>query len=292
MTNGGGKAQRGILRKIVRFLAGCFFFPHLSCWAEPAAITAIRVHTTEQADCRISSSGSYEDAVSAIACVLAREFNLSAHGIYFLFHSDQRVFESSLVSANRFDAAYARQTASWAVALSTSELIFVNEAALGRLLWHERVQVLAHELVHTIQYRFTRGRRSTSDQWLREGLAEWIASSIVDSLKLASFSQRKALALARVKKSALQGALPGLYRMVSFQDFAALRSSLGTPATYDQAFLAADLLTERHGLQAVLHYFRLFRLSDDRLQNFKTAFGKDLSTFEDEHRAHLQRFHP
>jgi hypothetical protein len=288
MPDGGRKAHGGILRKILFFLTGFFFFAQLSCWAEPAAISAIRVPTTEQADCRISSPGSYEDAVCAIACVLAREFNLSAHGIYVFFHSNQDVFESSLVSANRFDAAYARQTASWAVALSTTELVFVNEAALGRLLWHERVQVLAHELVHIIQYRFTGGRRSTSDQWLREGVAEWIASTVVQSLKLGSFSQRKALAVARVKKSVLQGSLPGLYRMVSFQDFAALRSSLGTPATYDQAFLAADLLTQRHGHQAVLHYFRLFRQSDDRLQNFRTAFGKDLSTFEDEHSAHLQ----
>jgi len=242
----------------------------------------------DQADCRVSTSGDYEDTLSAIACVFAREFNLSVHGIYVLFHSNERAFESSLASANKFDATYARQTATWAVALSTTERIFVNEAVLSRLPWPEQIRVLAHELAHTAQYRLAGGRKSTSDQWLREGVAEWMASSIVDSLKLAPLAKRKALALARVSKAGRDGALPALHRMVTFYDFAALRSTLGNPATYDQAFIAADFLIQCCGLPSILQYFRLFGQSDDRLQNFRTAFGKDLSTFEDEFRLHVR----
>jgi hypothetical protein len=227
-----------------------------------------------------------------MACVFAREFNLSVSGVSFLFHSNQQVFESSLVAANRLDAAYARQTASWAVALATSNVIFVNEAALNRLLWPERVLVLAHELAHSVQYSLAGGRRGTSEQWLREGIAEWMASSIAHSLRLGSLPQRRAMAITRLRKLGLGENLPALHRMVTLRDFAELRSSLGTSTTYDQAFIAADFLIQRYGLQSAIHYFRLFAQSHDRLHNFRTAFGKDLLSFEDEFRAHLQRLLP
>ena len=255
-------------------------------------VSAIRVPAVDAADCRASGFGNYENVASAIACIFAKEFNLSVSGASLLFHSNQQVFESSLVGANRLDAAYARQTASWAVALTTPHVIFVNEAALNRLLWPERVHVLAHELVHSLQYGLAGGRRGTSDQWLREGIAEWMASSIVHSLRLGSLRQRRATAVMRLRKLGLGETLPALHRMVTFHEFAELRSSLGTYVTYDQAFIASDFLIQRYGLQSAIQYFRLFAQSDDRLHNFRTAFGKDLSSFEDDFRAHLQRILP
>ena len=289
MTNGKGRTQRRIMKKAVPFLIAALFFVDLAWSAELTPIRAIRTPMPEQADCRVSAFRNYEDAVSAIACVFAREFNVSVHGIYFLLHPNQRAFESSLVSASKFDAAYARQTAAWAVALSTTERVLVNEAALSRFLWPERVRVLAHELAHTVQYRLAGGRRSTSDQWLREGLAEWMASHVVQTLKLSTLPRRITLALERVRKSGLHDSLPSLHRMVTFYDFAELRSTLGTPATYDQTFIAADLLIQRYGLQTVLQYFRLFAQSDDRLGNFRASFGMDLSSFEEEFGLYLQK---
>jgi hypothetical protein len=41
-----------------------------------------------------------------------------------------------------------------------------------------------------------------------------------------------------------------------------------------------DLLLERHGLAAVVDYFKRFASSDDRAGNFRAAFGEDPDAFE------------
>jgi hypothetical protein len=58
---------------------------------------------------------------------------------------------------------------------------------------------------------------------------------------------------------------------------------------YAQALLAADLLIARHGREMVVGYFRLFEASEDRLANFRSAFGEDLANFETVFRDHLAR---
>jgi hypothetical protein len=135
-------------------------------------IRAIRAPASTEAECRGSPVTGHEEAASAIVCFSAKELNLPAHAPYLLLHQNQQTFEPSLVNGRKFDTAYARETTSWALALSTADLILVDEAALRLLPWSERVRVLAHELVHIVQYDLANGRRGTSDQWIREGLAE------------------------------------------------------------------------------------------------------------------------
>jgi hypothetical protein len=277
------------LGKTVPFFLAVFLLILLSSSTDATPITAIRVPASTEAECRGVSITGHVEAASAIVCVSAKELNLPIHATYLLLHQNQQTFESSLVNGRKFDAAYARETASWAVALSTADLILVNEAALKRLPWSERVRVLAHELVHTVQYDLANGRRGTSDQWLREGLAEWIAYRVVNALKMGTFSQRSALAFSRVRKAENLGPLPRLSQMATFRTFAELRSSHGQGPLYDQTFIATDFLIQCSGLEAVLQYFRLFAQSDNRLGNFRAAFGKDLSTFEEEFGLYLQK---
>jgi hypothetical protein len=280
------------LGKTSPFFLAVLFLTLLSFSAEATPIHAIRMPASTEAKCSDRPITRYEEAASAIVCESAKELNLPIHATYLLLHQNRQAFESSLVNGRKFDAAYARETASWAVALSTADLILANEAALRLLPWPERVRVIAHELVHTVQYDLVYGRRSNSDQWLREGLAEWVAYRVVNSLKLGNFSQRITLASSRVRKAYVQGPLPRLSQMVTFRDFAELRSRPGAPPLYDQTLLAADFLIQQNGLEAVLQYFRLFGHSDDRLENFRASFGKDLSTFEEEFGLHLQEiFH-
>ena len=274
--------------KATPFFLALLFLTLLSSSADATPIHAIRMPASTEAECSGRPITRYEEAASAIVCVSAKELNLPIHATYLLLHQNRQAFESSLVNGRRFDAAYARETASWAVALSTADLILANEAALRLLPWAERVRVLAHELVHTVQYDLAQGRRSSSDQWLREGLAEWVAYRVVNSLQLGNFSQRIPLASSRVRKAYVHGPLPLLSQMVTFREFAELRSSPGAPPVYDQTFLATNFLIQRSGLEAVLQYFRLFAQSDDRLGNFRTAFGRDLSTFEEEFGLYLR----
>jgi hypothetical protein len=50
--------------------------------------------------------------------------------------------------------------------------------------------------------------------------------------------------------------------------------------TYFLSFLSVDFLLERHGVPVVLAYFKRFASSQDRVGNFRSAFGEDLQTFE------------
>ena len=73
---------------------------------------------------------------------------------------------------------------------------------------------------------------------------------------------------------------PALSQLTTFPQWVALRGKDGVEVTYGQALLAVDLLIERKGGQGAVDYFRLFARSDDRLANFRTAFGQDLAVFD------------
>jgi len=68
--------------------------------------------------------------------------------------------------------------------------------------------------------------------------------------------------------------LPSLSQLVTFREFAELRTGFAGSAVYDVSFLAADFLIGKVGLPAVVNYFRLFSLSDDRAETFRPPLGK------------------
>ena len=76
--------------------------------------------------------------------------------------------------------------------------------------------------------------------------------------------------------------------MATLEGFADSRSRFGGAATYGTCLLAADFLIKQRGVEPVLSYFTLFSQNDDRLGNFKTAFGRDLALFEKDFQASLQ----
>mgnify|MGYP003399901864 CR=1 FL=1 len=57
-----------------------------------------------------------------------------------------------------------------------------NGDAMSSLSWASRVGTLAHELVHILQYDIAGGRRGTSEQWLREGFAEWVSLDVLQRI--------------------------------------------------------------------------------------------------------------
>jgi hypothetical protein len=222
----------------------------------------------------------YDRALAVVTSVLKKEFELPVSQTKFLLYPNREVFEANLVHIVRFDPVYAREVAGWAVAVGAPEMVLANEEALERIPWSERIRVLAHELVHTVQYGLAGGRRGTSDQWLREGFADWIAYRVLESLDTGNPSFRRALLLARIKGTVRRLSCAPLSEMVTLQDFTKSRTRVGGSAIYSQCFLAVDLLVKQHGVQAALDYFSLFKRSDDRLENFRTVFSQDLAGFE------------
>jgi hypothetical protein len=162
--------------------------------------------------------------------------------------------------------------------------VLINEDELAEFGWHYRVGILAHELTHTLQYEYAGGTRGTSEQWLREGFAEWVEVQVLSALDFTSPAQARSIALSQVNGGGTPAALS---EMVTFPDWVALAQRGGQERIYAQAMLAVEFLLERHGVPAVIEYFTLFASSDDRVGNFRRAFGEDLATFEEAWRARL-----
>ncbi len=234
-------------------------------------------------------STDYPAIMASLSSLLKQKFDLPVSQPKLLLYPTREAFESNLVNVVRFDAVYAREVAGWAVAVGAPEMVLANEEALERISWPERIRVLAHELVHTVQYGLAGGRRGTSDQWLREGFADWIAYRVLESLEPGGLSQRRASLLARIKGTAYRSSCAPLSEMVTLEDFTRSRTRHGGSKVYGQSYLAAEFLVEKHGVQPVLRYFSLFTHSDDRLENFRIAFNTDLQTFEKEFIASLER---
>jgi hypothetical protein len=227
---------------------------------------------------------SYDEASAVIAAVFERDLGFRPFTATLRLYPDRLSFETALTSAG-YDPPFARETAQVMAAVGGHRGVLLNEQTLAAMSWFTRVGLLAHELTHTLQYELAGGRRGTSDQWLREGFAEWVAMRVVDRLGAASAADFRRDRLRQLRATRAASA-PKLAEMVTFRQLVAL-AARDDIAPYAQAFLAVDLLINRHGLAAMLRYFELFATSRDRLGNFTTAFGETLPSFESALREHL-----
>jgi hypothetical protein len=225
----------------------------------------------------IDSILDYGVAVASITAVLERDFNLPRFPVVFYFFSDYRAFEAGLVESG-YSQSLARDTARRMEAVGGYGRVLLNEAAFARQEWPSRVASLAHELGHSLQYELGGGRRGLSDQWLREGFAEWLSMRVIDRLRGLTYSEARHRYVMQLRR-ANRARAPALAEMVTFPQWVAVNGRRDI-APYAQAFLAVDFLIERHGVAAVLDYFRRFAGSQDRVANFHAAFGEDLEAFE------------
>ena len=219
---------------------------------------------------------------------MERDLGLPAIQASLYFYADRTAFQRAL-ELDGYEPALARDAAATLSGIAGFRRVILNDANLRWLEWPNRVALLAHELTHTVQYQFSRGRRSTSEQWLREGFAEWVEVYVMDVLDMTTWTQARAVAVQRVRDAARKQPLPAFAEMVTYPDWVRTIQRTGEAAVYAQALLAADLLIARHGRDAVVGYFRLFEDSEDRLANFRAAFGQDLTAFESVLRDHLAR---
>ena len=227
---------------------------------------------------------SYDQASAAIAAVFERDLGFRPFAATLRLYPDAGSFEAALVSAG-YDPPFARETARVMSAVGGHRAVLLNEQTLAPMSWPTRAGLLAHELTHTFQYELAGGRRGTSDQWLREGFAEWVAMRVLEGLGATRAADFRRDRLRQLRATRAAGA-PRLDEMVTFRQLVALATRTDI-APYAQAFLAVDLLVERHGLPAVVRYFELFATSRDRLGNFAAAFGESLPSFEAALREHL-----
>jgi hypothetical protein len=217
-------------------------------------------------------------ALATIASVTERHLGLPVLPVTFHFYSRVDAFAAVLVK-NGHDPSFAQEAAGRLRAIAGHGHVLLNESRLS-IDWPDRMFTFAHEFTHCLQYALARGRRSTSDQWVREGFADAVAVRVLDRLGAMSLDtyrrQRRELFLRSDRARA-----PHLDRLTTFVEW------LGVTARPDlapdaQAFLATEALIARHGLTRMLDYFAAFGESEDRMANFRAAFGQDIAAFEAE----------
>jgi len=268
-----------------RLLAAVLALATAGCSSAPRVIPISESSEPPKPAARIAD---YQDAFHAIAAVLGRDLGLPIPRVSLYLYPHREAFEQGLMAERNFEPALARDAASFSRGVGGPDKILVNEAALARTPWPERIRFLSHEFTHTVQYDLARGRRSTSEQWLREGFAEWVSYRTVDALGLGRYAEWRALRLRQFQNVRDRKTLPSLSQLSAFPQWVSWRSKQGGEVTYGQAFLAVDFLIERRGHQAAVEYFRLFARSDDRLANFRTAFGQELPAFERQFATYLE----
>jgi hypothetical protein len=121
-------------------------------------------------------------------------------------------------------------------------------------------------------------------------MAEWLAFSVLERLRIDSLERRRASAQAGIRGSAaLATARLDLESLGSPAGFVARHQRDGALTTYQLAFLMTDHLIEREGLGRLIDYFREFATSRDRHRNFERMFGQTLGAFEAEVLTDLER---
>jgi hypothetical protein len=219
---------------------------------------------------------SNEVAIATVVDVLERELGMPVMPVTFHFYPRVSAFEAVLVEAGH-DPAFARKAAGSLRAIAGHGHVLLNESRLSES-WADRMFTFAHEYTHCLQYALAGGRRSTSDQWLREGFADAVATRVLAALggpSLETERRRRREELSQTDRTRA----PQLAVLLTFTEWIEYRArpELAIDA---QAFLAADALIARHGFTAVLSYFAAFATSDDRAGNFRAVFGQDLAAFE------------
>jgi len=241
----------------------------------------------------------YPQALRAILSVMLRNLQLPPVEVSAILYSSQNSYVESVVADAERDLqqlrkvlgplaknlrddeylARARETAVGSDAVGKHKRLLLNESRLEKYPWPEWMKVLAHELAHTVEFALVEGGPALWDHWLSEGFAEWVGDKVLDLIGTESFakSQEQRLGLMRTAKSIQT--FPSLGQLATGTDFHTWAGTLGQ-ATHGQALIAVDYLIEQKGLAAVLEYFRLFRKSTNREQNFMAAFGETPAAFD------------
>lgn len=231
----------------------------------------------------LASPGGYAEMLPAISAVLVGELGLPLPSDFAVYlYPDRTAYAEGLGQLGQMPPDRARLVAGYSVGLSQDRRLFLNADALRDLPTSARVAIVAHELTHLAQYELSGGRRGRSEQWLREGMADWVACRVLERLGESTFPRERDQALRDLALDlhALDEPPLDLVDLGRPRRWEARHLQVGDRLTYRLAFLLTDELVRRDGLDRLLAYFRAFAESDDRFGNFERAFGTSLVEFE------------
>jgi hypothetical protein len=221
-----------------------------------------------------------DDAVRGIAAIMARSFGLPVpDSVVVLVYGGRRAFEQGLMRDARVSPVQAAQLSDFAVGVGARGQVLLNDQPTDRTQ-REWLRLIAHELTHVSQIELA-GGEGRGEQWLAEGMAEWVAFSTLERLGLDTLERRRQAAMAGLRShvTLLHGPL-ALEAHGAPRGFTAWHLQEGSIPVYQLAFLITDDLVERRGFETIRTYFASFRRTSDRRKNFEAAFGESLTAFE------------
>jgi len=231
---------------------------------------------------------SHEAAVRGISALLVRDLGLPVPDEVMVYVYDSReVFERGLIHDAHIAPARAAELSDFAMGVGKRRQLLLYDASEAQGHGREWLRLIAHELTHVAQFELA-GGEGRAEQWLAEGMAEWVAFTVLERLRLDTLSNRRILAAHGVRRhAALLARHLDLDTLGSPRGFTVRHLREGSLATYRLAFLMADYLITRDGFPRVVEYFRSCAHVRDRRGNFAATFGQTLEEFETEITGHL-----
>ena len=232
--------------------------------------------------------GSHEQAIRGIAAILVSDLELPMPSAFTAYvYSGRQGFERGLVVDANVSPIRAAELSEFAVGIGKRRQLLLNDEG-GTARGREWYRLIAHELAHVSQIELAQGE-GRAEQWLAEGMAEWVAFNVLERLALDTVDNRRAMAVAGIRNhAALVAARLDLETLGNPRGFTVRHLREGSLPTYQLAFLMADYLIERDGFPRVVDYFRSFERKQDRHANFRDTFGQSLEHFELEVLGHLK----
>jgi hypothetical protein len=243
-------------------------------------VVPLRLDLLSSTPTDVRSLRTTDEAVRGIAAIMAKSFALPVPDrVVVHVYGGRRAFEQGLIRDARVSPVQAAELSDFAIGVGARGQVLLNDQPTDRPQ-REWLRLIAHELTHVSQIELA-GGEGRGEQWLAEGMAEWIAFSTLEHLGLDTLERRRQVATAGIRSHAtlLQRGL-ALEAHGTQQGFTAWHRQDGSLPVYQLVFLIADYLTERRGFEALRTYFASFRSSSDRRKNFDAAFGESLTDFE------------
>jgi hypothetical protein len=223
-----------------------------------------------------------------VAAIMVRDLGLSVPDRVTVYvYSGREVFEQGLIRDADIAPVRAAELSDFAVGVGKRRQLLLHDEP-GMDQGPEWVRLIAHELTHVSQIELARGE-GRAEQWLAEGMAEWVAFTVLERLRLDTLGRRRAVAVTGVRgQAALQSGHLDLETLGTPRGFTMRHLREGSLPTYQLSFLMTEYLIKRDGFAQLVQYFTSAARSRDRRVNFRRAFGQSLEAFEEEVLEYLQ----
>ena len=220
--------------------------------------------------------------VRTIATILTRDLGLPVpdHVTVYVY-SSRADFRQGLIHDAHVAPVRAAELSDFAAGIGKRRQLLLHLAP-GEDHGREWLRLIAHEMTHVAQIELAQGE-GRAEQWLAEGMAEWVAFNVLERLRLDTVAERRLRAARSVAghRPVVRGRLD-LASLGSPRGFTQRHLRDGSRVTYQMVFLMADYLIEREGFDRVVEYFRMCAAYGDRDAAFEEAFGQSLDGFERE----------